>query len=156
MLRSLITLTGVPSLDASADFRRARRAQLVARAGRRLARGRRASHPPALPDTTVMPTRGARLEVIPLRSIVGTLEPTAHFDTRFRPATNVVRTRWERVALAHRTGVGLPPITVMQRGDGNYVVDGRHRVSVALALGLHDIEAWVTRVAAPGGTGASA
>jgi hypothetical protein len=38
---------------------------------------------------------------------------------------------------------GMPPITVRQSADGYYVVDGRHRVSVALAFGHRDIEAWV-------------
>jgi ParB-like chromosome segregation protein Spo0J len=38
----------------------------------------------------------------------------------------------------------LPPIVVRKRSDGYYVLDGRHRVSVALALGHKDIDAWVT------------
>jgi ParB-like chromosome segregation protein Spo0J len=55
-----------------------------------------------------------------------------------------VRPHWERIALAHRRGIALPPISVLQRPDGYYVVDGRHRVSVALATGLREIEAWVS------------
>jgi ParB-like chromosome segregation protein Spo0J len=55
-----------------------------------------------------------------------------------------VRARWERVALAHRKGIALPPIEVLEREDGYYVVDGRHRVSVARALGHRDIEARVS------------
>jgi hypothetical protein len=51
--------------------------------------------------------------------------------------------RWERVALAHRRGLSLPPIAVKQGPDGYYVVDGRHRVSVALATGRREIDAWV-------------
>jgi ParB-like nuclease domain len=86
----------------------------------------------------------ARLEVVPLGSIVGTIEPTPHFDADFRPASNVVRHRWERVALAYRRGVALPPVVLRARDDGYYVVDGRHRVSVARALGLEDIDGWVT------------
>lgn len=135
--------TGMPHVDASADFRRARLASAVAR----WLSGRRSRRPLALSDAAVVPLRGARLEVIPLRSIVGTLEPTPHFDARFRPVSEVVRARWERVALAHRRGIGLPPVTVLERDDGYYVIDGRHRVSVARALGLSDIDAWVTRAA---------
>jgi hypothetical protein len=82
--------------------------------------------------------------VVPLGSIVGTIEPTPHFDARFRPASDVVRHRWERVALAYRRGVALPPVVLRARNDGYYVVDGRHRVSVARALGLKDIDGWVT------------
>jgi hypothetical protein len=33
---------------------------------------------------------------------------------------------------------------VLRRPDGYYVVDGRHRVSVARAIGHRDITAWVT------------
>jgi ParB-like chromosome segregation protein Spo0J len=42
--------------------------------------------------------------------------------------------------------VALPPIAVLQGPDGYYVVDGRHRVSVALAVSLREIEAWVTPI----------
>lgn len=85
-----------------------------------------------------------RLEVVSLHAVVGTLEPTVHFDDRFRPASEVLRRRWERIALAHRSGDALPPIDVLKRPDGYYVVDGRHRVSVARAMGHPDIDAWVT------------
>ena len=84
-----------------------------------------------------------RLEVVPLSSIVGTLEPTAHFDERFRPASELVRQRWERIALAHRRGAALPPVVLRKGPGGYYVVEGRHRVSVARALGHRDIDGWV-------------
>jgi ParB-like chromosome segregation protein Spo0J len=80
---------------------------------------------------------------VTLDSIVGTVEARTDFDARFRPASNRIRRRWERIALAHRTGRALPPITLVRRPDGHYVIDGRHRVSVARALGHRDIEAWV-------------
>jgi ParB-like chromosome segregation protein Spo0J len=56
----------------------------------------------------------------------------------------VVRWRWERIALAHRKGAALPPVVLRRQADGYYVVDGRHRVSVARALGYRDIDAWVS------------
>jgi hypothetical protein len=134
--------TGLPALDAADDFVRARRA---ARAARLL--GRRNALP-ALTDADAAPRGPARLEVIPTDAIVGTLEPTIVFDARFRPISDHVRHRWQRIALAHRTGVSLAPISVVERPDGYYVVDGRHRVSVARAMGHRDIEARVTRAAA--------
>jgi hypothetical protein len=87
--------------------------------------------------------RPGRLAVIPLTQIVGTVELSVHFDARVRPTSEHVRARWERIALAHRRGTALPPISVVKRPDGYYVVDGRHRVSVAMALGHREIEAWV-------------
>jgi hypothetical protein len=100
-------------------------------------------YPPAIGDAAVLPGGWSRLEVISICSIVGTLEPTVHFDARFRPASEVVRWRWERIALAHRRHDPLPPINLLRRPDGYYVLDGRHRVSVARALGHCDIDAWV-------------
>jgi hypothetical protein len=141
------TATGMPVLDAHADFLRARRAAVVARAVRRLMRTRRRpSTPKTLADGHGLAWRAPRLEVLPLGSIVGTLEPTTAFDAGFRPTSSLIRTRWERIALAHRRGIPLPPITVTAGRDGYYVVDGRHRVSVARALGHRDIDAWVTSV----------
>jgi hypothetical protein len=145
MFASLAThSTGMPALDARADFVRARRAELRARALRWLAgRRRRPNHPRTLPAAGAPSRRAARVAVIALDSIVGTVEPSPHFDARFRPASAHLRARWERVALAHRRGVALPPIAVVHGPDGYYVIDGRHRVSVALALGRRDIDAWV-------------
>ena len=136
--------TGNPVLDAQADFRRARRAHAAARIGRWFARRRRRSRPPALTDVTAKVGGIAHLKVVPLCSIVGTLEPTTQFDARFRPTSELIRHRWERIALAHRRGDALPPIVLLERPDGYYIVDGRHRVSVALALGQRSIDGLVT------------
>jgi ParB-like nuclease domain len=141
--------TGMPIVDARDDFQRARRAYHTGRAARLLSGRRRCRGVPrSLADAEGLPRRAGRLEVIPLAAVVGTLEPTALFDERFRPASELARRRWERIALAHRKGEALPPIEVLERPDGYYVVDGRHRVSVALALGHRDIDAYVTRTAA--------
>jgi ParB/Sulfiredoxin domain len=140
-----LSTTGVPVIDARADFARARRANVAARALGWLAAGRRPSRAPrTLGDAAAMPQGARHAEVIPLKAIVGSVEPSVTFDARFRPASEVVRARWERIALAHRKGISLPPITVRRCADGYYIVDGHHRVSVALALGHLDIDAWVT------------
>jgi hypothetical protein len=148
--------TGAPWVDASADFHRARRAYIAARAiswltSRRPGR----ALPRALNDLRTLSWTGRRLRVIPLKAIVGTVEATTDFDAHFRPTTNRVSARWQRIALAQRRGSPLPPITVIQRPDGYYVVDGRHRVSVARAIRHTDIEAWVSPAVRPSGTSAS-
>jgi hypothetical protein len=136
--------TGMPALDARDDFLRARRAHLAARATRRLgSRRRRPNHPRTLPEAATPTGRATRVQTIALDAIVGTVEPSPHFDECFRPASAILRSRWERVALAHRKGVSLPPIAVLQGPEGYYVLDGRHRVSVALATGRREIDAWV-------------
>jgi hypothetical protein len=50
------------------------------------------------------------------------------------------------LALAQRRGESIPPIEVYRVGEMHFVVDGHHRVSVAHALGLKTIEAYVTEV----------
>jgi hypothetical protein len=47
-------------------------------------------------------------------------------------------------ARAYRAGHALPPVAVIERPDGYYLLDGRHRVSVARALGHRDIDAWAS------------
>jgi hypothetical protein len=136
--------TGNPILDAEADFRRARRSHRVARVGSWLARKPRRSAPRTLGEMSAMVGGPARMQVVPLGRIVGTLECSPLFDARFRPASELVRHRWERIALAHRRGDALPPVVLRARPDGYYVVDGRHRVSVARSLGLSDIDGLVT------------
>jgi hypothetical protein len=141
--------TGVPAVDAHADFARARRSHLRARALGWLTAGRRGPRGQRTLGDTAVPHGTPRAEVVPVKAIVGSVEPSMSFDARFRPASEVVRARWERIALAHRTGVSLPPIAVRRSADGYYVVDGRHRVSVALALGHRDIDARVTDTRSP-------
>lgn len=148
--------TGMPVLDAQADFRRARRAYAAARMRRWVMRCEGPSRPPTPPALTDVPSGPARLEIVPLARIVGTLDPSRGFDACFRPASEALRHRWERVALAHRQGIALPPISLCRRVDGYYVIDGRHRVSVARALGHRDIDAWVTRTSTAGDEPAAA
>ena len=143
--RSIQIGTGMPLLDARADFQRARRAHIAARTLDWLAPGRTPrSHPRALNGVHALAWTPSRLRVIPLDAIVGTVEATTDFDAELRPTTNRVATRWLRVAVAHRRGQTLPPIAAVEGPDGYYVTDGRHRVSVARALGQSDIEAWVS------------
>jgi hypothetical protein len=130
---------------ARADFERARRGYLAARVGR-LLRERRLSRtqPRNLNDIAALVWHSTRLRSIPLEEIVGTVDATTDFDAGFRPAADRVCSRWQRVARAHRDGRSLPPIAVIERRDGYYVLDGRHRVSVALALGQDRIDAWAS------------
>ena len=74
--------TGMPVLDAEADFRRARRAHAVARIGRWLGRRSECRHPRALGETAVLMGGLPRTQIVPLDAIVGTLEPTPHFDAQ--------------------------------------------------------------------------
>jgi hypothetical protein len=84
--------------------------------------------------------------VVPLDAIVGTVDRTRDFDRDFRPTSQRLRSRWERIAAAQRRGEALPPISLYKVGDLFFVRDGHHRVSVAKSLGRRDIDAYVTEV----------
>ncbi len=143
--------TGFPAQDAQSDFSRARRRQVLARLAKRLRREPADVHV-VLPFEEVRDALGFRgerdlgLQVIPLDSIVGTVDRSRDFDRRFRPASKRVRERWQRVAEAQRRGEAMPPISVFRIGDMHFVEDGHHRVSVARAQGRRDIDAYATEV----------
>jgi hypothetical protein len=143
--------TGFPQADAENDFLRARRHQVLAALAYRL------SHRPAggnrlIPLDEVIGELGRRgerrlgLQTIALDTIVGSVDSRRDFDRRFRPATDRVRPRWERLALAERRGEPVPPIEVYRVGGLHFVSDGHHRVSVAVAVGRPVIDAYVTEI----------
>ncbi|MEV6874122.1 chromosome partitioning protein ParB [Amycolatopsis sp. NPDC051128] len=143
--------TGFPRADAENDFLRARRSQVLARLSTWLRR-----EPDdvniMLPFHEVVEALGylgerrIGLRVIKLDSIAGTVDRSRDFDRRFRPTSARVRERWERLALAARRGEEIPPIEVYRVGELHFIIDGHHRVSVALAQGMSTIEASVTVV----------
>jgi hypothetical protein len=88
-------------------------------------------------------------EIIPLDQIVGSVGRYRDFTRAFLPKESVNEDRWRAVDAAMHSLKGLPPIEVYQVGDIYFVKDGNHRVSVARANGLKDIEAYVTHVETP-------
>jgi len=143
--------TGFPVADAENDFLRMRRRQVMSRLSAWLRRSPDDVNI-MLPFDEVVAALGRTgerrrgLQVIPLDSIVGSVDRTRDFDRRFRPTSGQSRERWQRLALAQRRGESIPPIEVYRVGEMHFVVDGHHRVSVAYALGLKSIEAYVTEV----------
>jgi hypothetical protein len=143
--------TGFPASDAQGDFARARRARVLAELGRRMRR-----EPDdigyILPFEEVVDALGPvgqtdlGLQVVPLESIVGTVDRMVDFDRGFHPTSPRLRSRWERIAAAQRRGEALPPVSLYRVGDLHFVRDGHHRVSVAKSLGRTDIDAYVTEV----------
>jgi uncharacterized ParB-like nuclease family protein len=104
---------------------------------------------------TVLDAAGAEgrsfggVQEIPLDKIVGSAASPAKasdFVPGFLPANRRLRDRWTRVYTAMTEGGELPPIDVYKVGDGYYVIDGHHRVSVARSLGRDVINARVIDV----------
>jgi hypothetical protein len=143
--------TGNLFVDAQTAFARQRRRRRRDQAKRWLLRrpgecGRLPYLDRALPSVTG--GRGAGMRAISIDSIVGTAETAKAraFDSRFRPPSTS-RHRWERLWIAARRGEPLPPVSVFQLGNEHFLLDGHHRVSVALDLGMQAIDAEVTKLA---------
>jgi hypothetical protein len=143
--------TGYAQADTQEDFLRMRRRAALSRLAQWLRREPNDVNM-VLPFDEVVAALGRDsehrrgLQVIRLDSIVGSVDRGRDFDRWFRPKSSRVRERWERIALAQRRGESIPPIQVYRVGELHFVVDGHHRVSVAHALGLATIDAYVTEV----------
>lgn len=81
------------------------------------------------------------MEVIPVKLIVGSEGRYSDFDNHFFPKSNFLKNRWERVDMAHYQDIILPAISVYELGGLYFVRDGNHRVSVAKAKGIENIDA---------------
>jgi hypothetical protein len=138
-------MTGMGIVDAERAFTRAARGRRRAALARRLRRVPAECGQLRIYDERRAGGRGSRgIRSIPIAQIDGTFEASraAQFDRSFRPA-RPARERWQRVWLAEERGAVMPPIAVVQVGDGYVVRDGHHRVSVARARGAVVIDAAV-------------
>ena len=142
----------LPIITTETGFDRERRRRTLSRIVARL-RAEPDDVSAMLPFEEVLAALGRRGEIdlgvqtIALDTIVGSADRRrSTFDRAFRPVSEDVRGRWERVALARRQGIELPPIDVYRIGELHFVEDGHHRVSVARALGDETIQATVRLV----------
>jgi hypothetical protein len=146
-------------MAAGAAFDRERRRRALSRIAARL-RSEPDDVSAMLPFEEVVAALGRRgesdlgVQQVRLDTIVGTVDRRpGSFDRAFRPVSDEVRGRWERVAAARRQGIELPPIDVYRIGELHFVQDGHHRVSVARALGDETIHARVRLVKTQLGAG---
>jgi hypothetical protein len=143
--------TGFPTNDAQDDFLRARRRHVLARlsAVLRLEAGDVdviLSFDEVVEALGRVGERDLAIQLIPIDSIVGTVDRGKEFDRAFRPTSARVRARFEQIANAQRRGASMPPIDVYRVGALHFVRDGHHRVAVARAQGRDDIDAHVVEV----------
>ena len=88
--------------------------------------------------------RGVR--TVPVAKIVGSVGRTRDFDKAFLPTRASAATRWKRVDRAFYGAEELPPVRLFKVGDGYFVEDGNHRVSVARYQGVEMIDAEVVEL----------
>ena len=82
------------------------------------------------------------LQEVPLDQIVGSVGRYQDFTRTFLPRSDGLRERWAAVEDQVKAG-GLPPVELYKVGETYFVRDGNHRVSVARAQNVPDIEAFV-------------
>lgn len=92
---------------------------------------------------------GQRIESVPLEKIVGSVGRYHDFTREFLPRANVNSQRWARIDAALNSMQGVPPVELYKLGDVYFVRDGNHRVSVARANDIDQIEAYVTELETP-------
>lgn len=90
-----------------------------------------------------------RMENVPLVKIVGSVGRYRDFTREFLPRSNVNSFRWAKLDAALNSLEGVPPVELYKLGDVYFVRDGNHRVSVARANRLGEIEAYVTELYTP-------
>lgn len=83
------------------------------------------------------------MQVIPVSLIVGSEGRYKDFDNHFFPKSAHLKNRWSSIDRAHLSDVILPPIVLYEIGGLYFVRDGNHRVSVARAKGVENIDAEV-------------
>jgi hypothetical protein len=91
-------------------------------------------------------TRDLGLQEVPIERIVGSSGRYRDFDLAFLPLREEQDGRWQRIAMANRQGIKLPPPLLYQVGGVYFVEDGNHRVSVAGASGRDTIKARVIAI----------
>ncbi|GAA2069138.1 chromosome partitioning protein ParB [Williamsia deligens] len=143
--------TGFPDADAENDFSRQRRRAELARLSAWFTR-QPADVNTVLPFDEVVAALGRTgetsigLVVVKVSTIVGSVDRTRDFDRLFRPTSARIRARWQRIAAAQRRGEAMPPVVLYRIGDMHFVVDGHHRVSIAIARHIETIDAYVTEI----------
>jgi hypothetical protein len=88
--------------------------------------------------------RGMR--VVEVEKVTGSVGGYRDFDRNFLPRRRYMSERWSRVDSAYHKGVELPAISLYKVGDGYFVRDGNHRVSVACYHEVAAIDAEVVEL----------
>jgi hypothetical protein len=106
----------------------------------------------SLDETSKYPSHQAPrhlgLQAVPIDKIVGSEGRFREFDRAFLPRQLQTRDRWVNIAKAYYEQVTLPPVELLKIGDGYFVRDGNHRISVARSRGQDFVDADVTEIEA--------
>jgi len=108
------------------------------------------------PGAGTAPRRAVGIRSVPIDRIVGTLRHPSQNTADFLPLPRLRgqnwRGRWQRINRAMDRLAMLPPVDLVQVGDGYYVEDGHNRVAAARQADAVEIDANVTQLLLPGVT----
>lgn len=80
--------------------------------------------------------------VVPVERVVGSVSKAASMTRRFRYKSGAVDERLRRLRRADQWGQAvLPPVELYQLNDDYYVVDGHHRLAIAIENRQADVDA---------------
>jgi hypothetical protein len=118
------------------DFHRARRKASLRRWRNRLrnrdcAHERLLSFEEAKGDLAQWTQAYRGMRVVEVEKIRGSVGRYRDFDSSFLPLKVNMAERWGRIDRAYHTGDELPAVSLYKIGEGYFVRDGNHRVSVA-------------------------
>ncbi len=102
-----------------------------------------------LNDLRIVNCKGSEQRFVGLRTVSiaavrGSEGRCTDFDRDFYPLKGSTQDRWINVFMAMRSGLPLPPVTLIKVRDIYFVRDGHHRISVARVLGQVEVDAEVT------------
>ena len=95
------------------------------------------------PDLVLRGSFYAGIQVVPIRSIIGSEGRTTDFDMDFHPISEASRERWVNMAMVYLARLLLPLVQLIQVDDAYFVRDGHHRISVSRAFGQFAMDAEV-------------
>lgn len=98
------------------------------------------------PDLVLRGSFYSGIQVVPIRSIIGSESRTTDFDMDFRPIRAASRERWVNMAMVYLARLVLPSIAsiaLIQVDDAYFVRDGHHRSPVSRAFGQVAMDAEV-------------
>lgn len=81
------------------------------------------------------------IKPVRIDKIFGSLGRCTDFDKQFHPLSERLQDRWVNIAMVRGQNLPLEPVELIQVGDGYFVKDGHHRISVASARGETAIDA---------------
>jgi hypothetical protein len=83
------------------------------------------------------------IQVVPIRSIIGSEGRTTAFDMDIHPISAASHEHWVNIAMAYLARLPLPSVELIQVDGAYFVRDGHHRISVSRAFGQLAMDAEV-------------